>query len=395
MDLDISFVNKYIDIHMLNNMLKYVFNNLNSSIEEKYLLNKIKCYIKKCKRDNKLKCQLKLLKYVIELHSKLSNNNNKICFLLSSTFSEDNKIAGNLKYLGLNYPLFFDVTIEKLDELYKNNYRIFIGPNTSSALTQFLQWFTDHPDTICISLTSSSPSLNNRMIKNIYRLTPPDNLVIDVYIQFIKFRNYRHIHLLLEEGDTFSEALTLSLHNSLQPLVGTIIDSVNIISTNISNTDEVVQQIDIGPEHLSVVSLVEQNLIDTFVNSLSNSSKQANYIDNVSSTPKELPNDIINIYYFIGYEPTYERNVQKLIDDLGISNVSTTLIDAINMAQSFKINNNYDNVIGSYGYLYFDSVNDRSTVYFTIRLFNGFSWEPVIAYQIHPTLGFSEVLPIN
>ena len=382
-------------IENILNHLKLIYKKDKSllSSDIKYEYKKLKCLLKNYLNDPKMNNLLLLLKILYTVYLKF-NKNNKICFLLLSSINEDLQIYNNLQYLGYDFPLFFDYNLQKVEELYNEGYRIFIGLSSTEYLTSLLPFFVNHPDTYGISLTSTGPSLNNRQITNVFRLTPPDNLIIGTYLQFFENGNYQHIHLLQQQGDIFSETLSQLLFDALQPWIGTKIISVDIISLTLDNIDEVLSIVDVDPSHVSVLSIVNNVLINTFNEKLSASLKLGNYIESASPTPKNLNSNIVDIYYFIGYEPAFERNVQAQINALGITNTSPNLIDAINMALSFSINNNYDNVIGSFGYLYFNEVGDKTKIFYTLRRFDGSTWVPYIGYQDHPSLGFSIVRPI-
>ena len=68
-------------------------------------------------------------------------------------------------------------TLKLLDKYYDEGYRIFLGFSRSSVLVSTLQWFDGHPDAIGISIWSTAIDL--RIKKNIYRMEPSDNYIVD------------------------------------------------------------------------------------------------------------------------------------------------------------------------------------------------------------------------
>ncbi len=68
--------------------------------------------------------------------------------------------------------------IDALNKYYAEGYTVFIGFSTSRSVYDVLDWFDSHPDTIGISIGSSANSLST-IKKNIYRLQPSDQYLID------------------------------------------------------------------------------------------------------------------------------------------------------------------------------------------------------------------------
>lgn len=69
-------------------------------------------------------------------------------------------------------------TLELLNKYYNEGYRIFIGFNRSNTLEYVLPWFLQHPDVLGISTsTANTPTLS--VPKNVYRIAPLDNFIID------------------------------------------------------------------------------------------------------------------------------------------------------------------------------------------------------------------------
>ncbi len=68
-------------------------------------------------------------------------------------------------------------TLELLEKYYNLGYRYFIGFTSSSTVAALLDWFNMHPDAIGVSPSSTAPILN--IPKNIFRMAPPDNFILD------------------------------------------------------------------------------------------------------------------------------------------------------------------------------------------------------------------------
>lgn len=402
------------DVPMICTLIKYInkklkeMTNISDSIRHdikkiKHVINKYQEYKEKCGHKSAIKYLLKFTKRIYKLYSKLYNN---YIAILLTTGLDDVTIPENLAYFGFKFPMFTDVTLSKIEKLYDKGFRVFIGPNSSSALTALLPFFKSHPDAVGISLYSTTPVLSDRKIRNIYRLTPPDNLTTDVFVQFVKFKKYKHVHLLLQEDNELSNAVALTLYDAFLPLVGTLIDSVDIIPVTLSNINKIIKKIDMK-KHISVVTLADTELSDSFRNAVINSKKLGNYIDNFGPVPTLIDPRLKDIYFFFSFEPPYERNIKKQIETLGLENTVTPLYDAVNIALAFsekydlltkenshKSNNKYiKDIIGAYGYLYFTENGDRSFIYYTVRVFKGDYWKPIFASQDHPSLGFSVVIP--
>ncbi len=133
---------------------------------------------------------------------------------------------------------------------------------------------------------------------------------------------------------------------------------------------------------INVMALTDDALIQQFYNAIA-PSNLAYYIENVSSSPPNLPATLSGYYNFLSFNPPFERNIQKQIDDLGLTNSSLLLVDSVNIAKSLQENNELtNNVIGSYGYLYFNATGDRSFKYFTIATLSGTVWPITRLYNL-------------
>lgn len=112
-------------------------------------------------------------------------------------------------------------TLLLLEQYYKLGYRIFIGLNRSSILNGVLNWFQQHPDATGISINSTSPTLS--IPKNIYRLTPSDdNILNNIEISpFLLSKN--NIFYVYSQGETASEFVLNALLSPLSPIKDKIV----------------------------------------------------------------------------------------------------------------------------------------------------------------------------
>lgn len=335
-------------------------------------------------------------------------NDGKIAFLLELTGDafavQDRKIYLTSQYifdkLSLNYPIFdtegqVEKTIEILDELYEEGYKIFIGFSRSSLLENVLDWFNTHTDTWGISLTSTAPDLS--IPKRVFRMTPPDNLILNWYETWIKLKQYQSVIILREENDIFAENLNTLLHerlNSLLPVVSFIYNPSDLITQLSSYRGQNVLIIPLIVTDKN--SYLEQ--LGTLPNYL-----VFDQLENVGESPPILPSQTARVfdnkYYFMSFNPQYERMISSLINSLGLENSSLILWDSIQLAQQLQKSNDIGYIIGSYGYLYFNQYLDRIWDIFLIRQFSlspSPSWLPIREYGIDPSLGpYQKVFSIN
>lgn len=86
-----------------------------------------------------------------------------------------------------------------LTSYYNQGYRLFLGPNYGFTLatTDVLNWFSSHPDTICINLLSGVTIPNCPL--NIYRLTSQAENIISLLIS--KLQASQKIYFIYDNGD--------------------------------------------------------------------------------------------------------------------------------------------------------------------------------------------------
>jgi hypothetical protein len=144
----------------------------------------------KCKNEKEEKCNLLIHPSSYPVPTEL-----KAMALLEFDFDFDNTIRESIYYFWSKYvelPKFpilntegsASITVKYLDKYYKEGYRIFLGFNRSTMLSNVLYWFDNHPDAVGISLQSTANSLNIEK-QNVYRLAPDDSNIYQLLLPII------------------------------------------------------------------------------------------------------------------------------------------------------------------------------------------------------------------
>lgn len=295
----------------------------------------------------------------------------KICFYISKNVQTDIDLLANIAYYKYKYPIFYveDVT---LDTLYNQGYKIFIGLTTTSILTTNLPWFTSHPDAVCISLYSTGESLDSRTNTNIYRMLPPDNTSYQFYVDFITKKGYTQAYFIIEQGDTFTQ----DLFNGLSAIIG--IPYIKYDINQSTNLSPIIATINSNPNNLGIIGVVNP-IINNNLYSLLNQTNVGSFIQTLSTTLPLLGSSTTNFYY-MRFNPPYERNIQQQLDTLG-NVASLPLYDSVSMATQISQTGTFDPLIGSYGYSYFTTNGDKNFIVYAIYIYNG-SWSVYSIYNI-------------
>jgi hypothetical protein len=98
-----------------------------------------------------------------------------------------------------------------LTSYYNQGYRLFLGPNFGFTLATYdiLNWFSSHPDAICINLFSGTTIPN--IPSNIYRLTPKASEIIDLLIK--KIQTSIKIYYIYDYDDPLGISVNSILQN--------------------------------------------------------------------------------------------------------------------------------------------------------------------------------------
>lgn len=296
----------------------------------------------------------------------------KICFVLNTTFQEDNDIELNLAYFGYNYPVFPIGT--SLDTLYAQGYRIFLGFSTSTSLLASIPFFDAHPDTVAISLYSTASSLRTRTVKNVYRMIPPDDIASLLISTFISDNGYTTVYFLIEAGDVYGEGLYADVSQLLDTLGIPYVRYDTLPSSNIQAFVSAVNS-DVG--NIGILGVVSNNVLESVISLLGNN--VGSFLYSASTSLLLLRPDITN-FYSLKFNPQYERNIAKQEKTLGVR-TAYPLYDSVQMAIQISEKGTFDPLIGSYGYTYFTEEGDRNFIFFCVYLFSG-SWNVYSLYCV-------------
>lgn len=266
--------------------------------------------------------------------------------------------------------------------LYNKGYKYFASGASSTTLLSMLPFFEKNSDVIMIAGSSSSNDkrLMERKCRNIYRHPVPSTSITTSLFEIVKSVTLRDdiikkINILVETDNTYSESLMeVIIENMPADLEYEVIRISNMEDIN-NNMNKILE----SNEVMSVVAIVSSNLSFYFHEKVGEEYNDRGYfIENVGEPP--LLNSRLNgKYYFIRNESIYERNIAKMINNIGESRTNISIMDCINMMKSFKKYGNYDKVIGSNGYLYFNEVGDREFIYYVGYEYIDSKWE--IIYQ--------------
>ncbi len=282
-------------------------------------------------------------------------------------------------------------TIKLLNYYYNIGYRIFIGFSRSSILSGVLSWFQARPDAIGISPQSTSPALN--IPKNIYRLTPSDDLVL----QTIKINEYiltrTNIYYIYSEGES---ATTLVL-NALQAdaIIGPKLKAYPVNADSSNLTESQLQTFFEGA--------TAEN--DACILYLFDSQQRKTYIDlfNYDFTP--IPNYDISLQSYPIFNSLGEIIWNSLYSSWVNINVSTstlwrkgqsTLREEYNVVAMnvLQLNQNLVDKIGvsnisNFAFVQQFDTTTKDTLYFSLSLFRyvDLEWIPSFLYIKDPIFG--------
>lgn len=324
---------------------------------------------------------------LLDTYSHYNTKCGDICFILDKSLNDD-RIRKTINYFGYKYKIVNitdnsnnPVSVNVLKNLYNQNYKIFIGLNTTNLLTHFKSFFDTYKDTVLISLYSSGESLNNRLNNNIYRMIPSDDNLYPIYIDFINSNSFNKVNFIIQDSDIYSQSLYNGILNLLNPSLLNLSFNVNSNTTS-SDYDNIISSCDIDSNTITIICAINDNILRNIYTRLNNNI--STFINGGSpSVPKV--NDIIfenaKNCYFILFNPLFEKNIKKLLDTL-LDDAALPLFDAVNMAINISKTNNFNQQIGAYGYLYFQQNGDRNFHFYNIDKFNGFSWEIFNIYNL-------------
>jgi hypothetical protein len=231
-----------------------------------------------------------------------------------------------------------DNIINTLNNLYASGYRKMIGFSRSKVFIQVIDWFENHDDCIGISCTSSL-ELNVRH-KNLYRLTPSDKNVKSSYLEYT---SNKRVLIIIEKDDPAAMSIFQMLKENLKDYKYILFEKINITTLN-----------SIFPSYDIIIPLLVKHK-NQYMQLLSKVlSRVPMHVDNIGETPPVLPNNV-HEYIYIVYRPEASRIILDMQNKYGVSNVSPTTYDAIQLACW----NMDKRITGAYGMIYFNENNDR------------------------------------
>jgi hypothetical protein len=295
----------------------------------------------------------------------------KTVFFLNLSTSTNLSIQQTANYYWNNYPQEFTscpivdnagstvLTLELLEEYYNYGFRFFVSFQTSNLVRDCLEWFNSHPDATGISPTSNADYL--AIPKNIYRLTPNNQYVIDSINTPIM--------------DAIDASATVYY-------IYTIGQSVSIDALNVLNTIVPASQLKtlptlrfITPENLQEVETFLANpitnsiliLLSDYRTEFLNLFNQGltfseDIYDILTSRQPTIPTgqaqtELANKYYI-----TISAGVNTSIlwrnglYTLGLTNYSTVTLNVLQLLNQLTNNETVDNINSHYGSLIFDPV---------------------------------------
>lgn len=324
---------------------------------------------------------------------------NRIVLVLSK-LDTSSIVVNDMKYLAsidksYLYPYVYADTVDVIQRLYDIGYRVFISISTSSTLKTFIPWFQEHPDAYIVSgiSISSNPVFTGRTTKNIYRIASNSTYYVPVEVNVIKSvlpNVTSSIYLVYENGDDAS----INEKNLLKVQLAGI--GYSPVELGVSTYDDIVSILSLitaNDSTFTVLSASTSGVIDAF-HQLVGTSTYGYFMEYYATLPS-LPAPLVGRYYFVLYQPPYERNIQKMIDTMGIEQSFLPLIDMIHMARDIDTSSRCKSgvqirSVGSYGYLYFDNVLDRDFPFYTVYILTSSGsdtiWDPLyitVSYGIN------------
>lgn len=323
----------------------------------------------------------------------------KTVFLLELTAGytiNDVSVQSTLNYYWNTYPQEFtkcsivdtqgslEVTLQLLEEYYDYGFRKFVGFSRSTILNGVLDWFNMHPEAIGISATSSDPTL--KVPKQIYRMTPSDDYMIDSIKTYLENKTVHYIYSSNENAPT-------NLIPYIQAITGISLSLVPITSVD-DFTDPSFQSTINGYSSTDVILFYALDGRDTYISLFSDSGplqftgQQYDLLGIVAPTIEtDYLADTYNTVAFKGISTSilWRNGYNTLLSN----DFSIVTVNILNLLNTFLNNEIIDNINSHYGTLQFDPVTkDLSYSSFLIQTFVGAnSFNNTSLYVQDPYLG--------
>ncbi len=292
------------------------------------------------------------------------------------------------------------ITLNLLNQYYNWGFRYFVGFSRSTILNGVLDWFNEHPLATGISSTSTDPTLN--IPKNIYRMTPADNYMLNSIQQYLT--SATDVYYVYTANENAAENLIpylttmLGSNLHLKPIASNADFDALITLNGIPLTDVVL-----------TYNIINRNYyLNLFTEgTLTFACQQYDIlggVDPVISAP--ILNDVYNTVIFKGAQTSILwRNGYNY---LGADSCSLTALNILTLINTFVNNKLVDNINSHFNTMQFDPVT-KDTIYptFLISTYSSGSFRDTYLYAEDAYLGTytatltgvsqtpSEVIPIS
>ncbi len=275
-------------------------------------------------------------------------------------------------------------TIALLDKYYKLGYRYFFGFSRSTIVESTQDWFNLHPDAIGISTTSTAPVLN--IPKQIYRLTPNDNYIIEPVLPQLEASS--QVYYIYTEG----EVAMLNILEILKTELGeSKVSSYAINSTNLTVANlQFFLSSSSSTDSIVIYLLDRDPYIQLYSQGLTFEGQQYDILGIqppviTGSASIELANKY-NIISFKGIETSYIWRTGY--ETLGEYNYSIVTLNGLQLINYLVEEISILNIPSHFGILQFDEIT-KDIVYpcFLVQLYDGISYQISYLLVNDPILG--------
>ncbi len=293
----------------------------------------------------------------------------KTVFFLNLSTTTNLSIQQTANYYWNNYPQEFTrcpivdnagsnlLTLQLLEEYYNYGFRFFVSFQTSNILRDCLEWFNTHPDATGISPTSNADYL--AIPKNIYRLTPNNQYIIDsIYTPIIDAvdasATVYYIYtagqsVCIDALNVLNKIVPASQLKTLPTLGFTTSESLTEVQNFLENP--------ISNSILVLLSFYTTEFIALFNQGLTFSENIYDILNavgvNIPSGPAQTK--LANKYYItISVGVNTSILWRNGLNTLGSLNFSTVTLNALQLLNQLTNNETVDNINSHFGSLIFD-----------------------------------------
>ncbi len=308
-------------------------------------------------------------------------------------------IQNTLEFYWKNYPKEFKAfpivntdgdiikTIELLEKYYNLGYRFFMGFTSSTTVAAILDWFNMHPDAIGISPSSTALSLS--IPKNIFRMTPTDNYILESVLP--QLENSSKIYYIYSLNELAPLNILELLENN--PIIKPKLILYGVKNDNSNLTLEDMQNLLQNSDSSQCVLLylfTRRNYINLFNEGLTFAGQQYDIIGGVPPPIMgEAANQLSNKYNVSTYKGTNTSILWRIgYNTLGQTNYNTKVLNILNLLNTLVEKKNINNINSHFGILEFDPVT-RDIIYpsFLVETFRDGKYNNTFLSVDDPDLG--------